>query len=189
MSITLDGTNGITTPDLESTGPVTGTTGTFSGAVSGTTGTFSDAVSGTTGTFSGAVSGTTGTFSGLIQAAAAGVRFNDTTVQTTAATAPTTATVLTAIAGGTAGAVGTYMYCLHSTANTMFAVNATYAGSVLRQFGSVTYIGTGCGCVGYNGFWNAAAGSALAGTWRSVSVASRPSASTGYAVGLLFRIS
>lgn len=39
--ITLDGTNGIDTPDLESSGPVTGTTGTFSGAVSGTTGTFS----------------------------------------------------------------------------------------------------------------------------------------------------
>jgi hypothetical protein len=33
MTITLDGTNGITTPDLDSTGPVTATTGTFSGAV------------------------------------------------------------------------------------------------------------------------------------------------------------
>jgi hypothetical protein len=55
MAIVLDGTNGISTPDLESAGPVSGTTGTFSGAVSGTTGTFSGAVSGTTGTFSGAV--------------------------------------------------------------------------------------------------------------------------------------
>jgi hypothetical protein len=33
MSIVLDGTSGITTPDLESAGPVSGTTGTFSGAV------------------------------------------------------------------------------------------------------------------------------------------------------------
>ncbi len=33
MAITLDGTNGIGTPDLESTGPITGTTGTFSGNV------------------------------------------------------------------------------------------------------------------------------------------------------------
>jgi hypothetical protein len=41
MAIVLNGTNGISTPDLESAGPVTGTTGTFSGAVSGTTGTFS----------------------------------------------------------------------------------------------------------------------------------------------------
>lgn len=33
MPIVLDGTNGINTPDLESAGPITGTTGTFSGAV------------------------------------------------------------------------------------------------------------------------------------------------------------
>ncbi len=33
MPIVLDGTNGINTPDLESAGPVSGTTGTFSGAV------------------------------------------------------------------------------------------------------------------------------------------------------------
>lgn len=33
MAITLDGSNGISTPDLESTGPITGTTGTFSGNV------------------------------------------------------------------------------------------------------------------------------------------------------------
>jgi hypothetical protein len=33
MPIVLDGTNGITTPDIDSTGPFTGTTGTFSGDV------------------------------------------------------------------------------------------------------------------------------------------------------------
>ena len=33
MPIVLDGTNGITTPDVESAGPISGTTGTFSGAV------------------------------------------------------------------------------------------------------------------------------------------------------------
>jgi hypothetical protein len=33
MPIVLDGTNGITTPDIDSTGPFTGTTGTFSGNV------------------------------------------------------------------------------------------------------------------------------------------------------------
>ena len=31
MTVIIDGTNGINTPDLESAGPVTGTTGTFSG--------------------------------------------------------------------------------------------------------------------------------------------------------------
>jgi hypothetical protein len=33
MAIVLDGTNGISTPDVESAGPISGTTGTFSGAV------------------------------------------------------------------------------------------------------------------------------------------------------------
>lgn len=33
MPIVLDGTNGITTPDVESTGPIVGTTGAFSGNV------------------------------------------------------------------------------------------------------------------------------------------------------------
>jgi hypothetical protein len=33
MPVVIDGTNGIDTPDLASTGPITGTTGTFSGAV------------------------------------------------------------------------------------------------------------------------------------------------------------
>jgi hypothetical protein len=33
MPVVIDGTNGIDTPDLASTGPITGTTGTFSGNV------------------------------------------------------------------------------------------------------------------------------------------------------------
>lgn len=33
MTVVISGTNGITTPDLESSGPITGTTGTFSGNV------------------------------------------------------------------------------------------------------------------------------------------------------------
>ena len=166
MSITLDGTNGITTPDLESSGPVTGTTGTFSGAVSGTT----------------------GTFSGLIQAAAAGVRFDDTTVQTTAATAPTTATVLTAIAGASAGAVGTYMICFHTTVNGSLTVGQTHAGSLLKAYGAATWVASGACCVGYSGFVNAALGPAQAGTWRSVSSSTRTE-NGQYVLGLFFRIS
>lgn len=41
MTVVIDGTNGITTPDLESAGPISGTTGTFSGNVTGVDGTFS----------------------------------------------------------------------------------------------------------------------------------------------------
>lgn len=57
MAIVLDGTNGINTPDLESAGPVVGTTGTFSGAVraSGVTTNLYPLVSGT------AVASTSGT--------------------------------------------------------------------------------------------------------------------------------
>lgn len=57
MPIVLDGTNGITTPDLESAGPVVGTTGTFSGAVraSGVTTNLYPLISGT------AVASTSGT--------------------------------------------------------------------------------------------------------------------------------
>jgi hypothetical protein len=57
MAIILDGTSGITTPDLDSTGPITGTTGTFSGALqaSGVTTNIYPIVSGT------AVASTSGT--------------------------------------------------------------------------------------------------------------------------------
>lgn len=57
MAIVLDGTNGITTPDLESAGPVTGTTASFSDAVraSGVTTNLYPLVSGT------AVASTSGT--------------------------------------------------------------------------------------------------------------------------------
>jgi hypothetical protein len=66
MAITLDGSNGITTPDLESSGPVIGTTGTFSGNVSGVAGTFSGAVqaSGVATNLYPLVSGTAVTCSG-----------------------------------------------------------------------------------------------------------------------------
>jgi hypothetical protein len=62
--ITLDGTNGSTTPDLESAGPITGTTGTFSGAVqaSGVTTNLYPLVSGTA---VAATSGTSIDFTGI----------------------------------------------------------------------------------------------------------------------------
>lgn len=64
MTITLDGTNGITTPDLESTGPISGTTGTFSGAVqsSGVTTTVYPLVSATA---QASTSGTSIDFTGI----------------------------------------------------------------------------------------------------------------------------
>lgn len=89
------------------------------------------------------------------------ITFNDGTTQTTAAGgAPTTAQVLSATAGATAGAVGTYAFLLVSNAAS-FSVSAgsTYAGSSLRfasnnantVFGQ-TFSGTPAGtwrCMGF----------------------------------------
>ena len=53
MSITLDGTNGITTPDVDSSGPITGTIGTFSSSVRASA--YLDASGGNTATINGAI--------------------------------------------------------------------------------------------------------------------------------------
>jgi len=52
------GAGDTTVTSLNSSGAISGTTGTFTGAISGTTGTFTGAVSGTTGTFSSTIEGT-----------------------------------------------------------------------------------------------------------------------------------
>ena len=155
MAIVLDGTNGIDTPDLASTGPITGTTGTFSAGVSGTTGTFSAAVSGTTGTFPSGVS------------VGPSVTFGDATVQTTAAVAPTTATVLAATAGASVGAVGTYAW-LWSTNITGVTPGGTKAGSNLRYAGNASESpGTAPFILAYAYAGN---GGTPAGTWRAMGI-------------------
>jgi hypothetical protein len=53
MSITLDGTNGITTPDVDSSGPITGTIGTFSSSVRANS--YLDASGGNSATINGIV--------------------------------------------------------------------------------------------------------------------------------------
>jgi len=64
------------------------------------------------------------------------ITFNDSTVQSTAASAPTTDTVLAATAGVTAGAVGSYMYAM--AWGTTAAWGGTIAGSSLRPSAAVT---------------------------------------------------
>lgn len=58
------------------------------------------------------------------------ITFNDGTVQTTAAGAPTTAQVLTATAGASVGAVGTYAF-LGVTNYSYYTPGQTVAGSTL----------------------------------------------------------
>ena len=62
------------------------------------------------------------------------ITFNDATVQTTAAGVPTTAQVLSATAGATVGAVGTYAMLVTSqntaTGNTVAGSNCRYAPGI-----------------------------------------------------------
>jgi hypothetical protein len=80
------------------------------------------------------------------------ITFNDSTVQTTAAVAPTTAQVLSATAGASVGAVGTYAFLGRLlSANTVYATpGTTKPGSELQYSTSSAQL----------------SGSSPAGTWR-----------------------
>ena len=61
--------------------------------------------------------------------------FNDATTQTTAAVV-STSTVLSATAGASLGAVGTYAFLGGGSTNTTYVAGSTYAGSGLRYAGA-----------------------------------------------------
>lgn len=91
------------------------------------------------------------------------ITFNDATVQTTAAGAPTTDQVLSATAGATAGAVGTYVMARSTTAvNTAF--NATKAGSGLVPVSVASSFYIPAGGTGRT----FPSGAVLSGTWRAM---------------------
>lgn len=89
------------------------------------------------------------------------ITFNDGTVQTTAAGgAPTTAQVLSATAGASVGAVGTYAFLsMVPYSNASTAPGATRAGSSLRYAGGVSYPSTNLSSI---------SGTSPAGTWRAM---------------------
>ena len=66
------------------------------------------------------------------------ITFNDGTVQSTAAAAVTTTAVLSATAGATAGAVGTYAWLTSTSTSFQLTTNTNYAGSSLRFYGFYT---------------------------------------------------
>jgi hypothetical protein len=80
-----------------------------------------------------------------------------------AGSAPTTAQVLSATAGASVGAVGTYAYAAANTGSN-YSEGSTIAGSNLRYFGKITS-GVGAG-VAYPTNMGWAGGGAPAGTWR-----------------------
>ena len=85
-----------------------------------------------------------------------------TTAKTATNERMTTANVLGATAGGAAGAVGTYAWLLHATANTAITAGSTYAGSSLRYAG-IQYRVSDSTVV-----WAVTPGGTPAGTWRAV---------------------
>lgn len=90
------------------------------------------------------------------------ITFNDGTTQSTAGGAPTTAQVLTATAGATVGAVGTYAY-VGSTSAANVAAGGTIAGSSLRYVSIVGSSNTWFAFPTNVGFGS---GGTPAGTWR-----------------------
>lgn len=111
-----------------------------------------------------------------------GVTFPDGTTQTTASGgAPTTAQVLSATAGASYAAVGTYVLASPNT-QTDIAPGTTRAGSsmVLSGFGYSTPYGNMYG----------ETGSTLSGTWRAMSWGRyRPACNSVYPILLWLRIS
>jgi hypothetical protein len=92
------------------------------------------------------------------------ILFNDSTTQSTAATAAslvTTTNVLNATAGATAGAVGTYAFATRISGNANVAFGGTLAGSNLGPVSASRFLSAG-------GPYSFPAGSALAGTWRAM---------------------
>lgn len=89
------------------------------------------------------------------------ITFNDATVQTTAAVTPTTAQVLSATAGATAGAVGTYMF---ARLGSNLAFGSTVAGSSLLPTAASwsVYKGFSTGTASFS------SGAAQSGTWRAM---------------------
>jgi hypothetical protein len=103
----------------------------------------------------GASAGTSGQ---VLTSGGAGAAVSWTTISST----PTTAQVLTATAGATAGAVGTYSWLGNNTQNSGLTNNTNYAGSGL-SFAGVNANGFGPGTTVTGG---GAAGGTASGTWK-----------------------
>lgn len=89
---------------------------------------------------------------------------SDPSYQAPPSSTPTTAQVLSATAGATALAVGTYCFC-HVVGGAK-ANNSNYAGSTLQLVGIANNLDTGA----TNSVTSAGAGSTLSGTWKCMSI-------------------
>jgi len=91
-----------------------------------------------------------------------GVTFSDGTTQSTAAGSPTTAIVLSATAGASVDAVGSYAFLSHTFASTVNAAPAvTYAKGTVHAGSALRYSGIPNG-----GAYDISDKPAASGTWR-----------------------
>jgi hypothetical protein len=98
-------------------------------------------------------------------------------------TTPTTAQVLTATAGASVGAVGTYAFLGLAATNTAISENSTIAGSSLRYLGSNIRVDTG----GSNS--GTSVGGTPSGTWRAMGHCQASGNASNRAATVFLRIS
>ena len=99
---------------------------------------------------------------------------------------PTTAQVLSATAGASAGAVGTYVMARRTDAGTV-GYNSTRAGSGLRPSSSVTRTGNSTST--RDGYYTGSPSTTLSGTWRAMGASSSLANNDFTTVTLWLRIS
>lgn len=164
MAITLDGTNGISTPDINLGGTEITATAAEINLLDGLT---------------------------AIVTASSGIASNDndTTLPTSAAvkdyadSATTTSAVLSATAGASYGAVGTYAWLAKSSFGSPITANATYAGSSLTGAAMIANLFDDADtAVNDNN-------ATLSGTWRAMGGQTSNASDHPYNVTLFLRIS
>jgi len=101
---------------------------------------------------------------------------------TTISSTPTTAQVLTATAGATAGAVGTYAFLRHTITGAAVSAGTDYAGS------DFLFSGLGPGTAASTSTTTGISGSAPSGTWKAMGTTT-PFSGSYYAITLFLRIS
>jgi hypothetical protein len=101
---------------------------------------------------------------------------------TAAGGAPTTAQVLTATAGASSDAVGTYAFLKHNTGGTVVSAGTNYAGSAL------VFSGAGAGSSSPASVTTGTSGSVPSGTWKAMGTTT-PYDSGYKAITLFLRVS
>lgn len=158
MTITLNGTTGVVAPEFD--GPLDASN--LTGALPAIDGSAVTALT---------ASNLTGALPAIDGSALTGI-----------STTPTTEQVLTATAGASTGAVGTYAWLVHQTTNTSWSDGASLAGSALRKT-TISRDGNSTSSLYRSGSSNGTP----SGTWRALTA--QYGQANYYPAGLFLRIS